>query len=37
MVEKSVHSIPVMEGDTLLGIIGKLDVIKGLAREKFTS
>ena len=33
MAEKGVHSIPVMEGDTLLGIIGKLDVIKGLARE----
>ena len=33
MAEKSVHSIPVVEGKTILGIIGKLDVIKGLARE----
>ncbi len=33
MAEKSVHSIPVVEGKTILGIVGKLDVIKGLARE----
>ena len=33
MTEKSVHSIPVVEGKTILGIVGKLDVIKGLARE----
>ena len=33
MAEKGVHSIPVVEGKTILGIVGKLDVIKGLARE----
>ncbi len=33
MAEKSVHSIPVVESKTILGIVGKLDVIKGLARE----
>ena len=32
MAEKSVHSIPVVEGGKILGIIGKLDVIKGLAQ-----
>ncbi len=32
MAEKSIHSLPVMEGGTILGIIGKLDVIKGLAQ-----
>ncbi len=33
MADKGVHSIPVVEGKTILGIIGKLDVIQGLARE----
>lgn len=32
MADKSVHSVPVVEGKTILGIIGKLDVIKGLAK-----
>ena len=32
MAEKSVHSIPVAEGKKILGIIGKLDIIKGLAQ-----
>ena len=32
MADKSVHSIPVVEGKKILGIIGKLDIIKGLAR-----
>ena len=32
MAEKGVHSIPVVEGDKILGIIGKLDIIKGLAQ-----
>ncbi len=32
MADKSVHSIPVMEGKKILGIIGKLDIIKGLAQ-----
>ncbi len=32
MAEKSVHSIPVVEGKKILGIIGKLDIIKGLAQ-----
>ena len=32
MAEKGVHSIPVVDGKTILGIIGKLDIIKGLAQ-----
>ena len=32
MAEKSVHSIPVVDGKTTVGIIGKLDIIKGLAQ-----
>ena len=32
MAEKSIHTIPVVEGGKILGIIGKLDVIKGLAQ-----
>jgi len=31
MAEKSIHSIPVVDGKKILGIIGKLDIIKGLA------
>lgn len=31
MATKGVHSIPVVEGKKILGIVGKLDVIKGLA------
>lgn len=30
MAEKSIHSIPVVKNNTIVGIIGKLDVIKGL-------
>lgn len=33
MAEKSVHSIPVVDGKNVLGIIGKLDIIKGLAQS----
>jgi len=33
MAEKSVHSIPVVDGKKILGIIGKLDIIKGLAQR----
>ena len=32
MAEKSVHSIPVVDGKNTVGIIGKLDIIKGLAQ-----
>lgn len=32
MAEKSVHSIPVVDGKKIVGIIGKLDIIKGLAK-----
>lgn len=32
MAEKGVHSVPVVEGKNILGIIGKLDIIKGLAQ-----
>ncbi len=33
MAEKSVHSIPVVDGKKIQGIIGKLDIIKGLAQS----
>ncbi|MEE8260054.1 MAG: CBS domain-containing protein [Nitrospinaceae bacterium] len=33
MAEKSVHSIPVVDDKKILGIIGKLDIIKGLAQS----
>ncbi|NIQ02109.1 MAG: CBS domain-containing protein [Nitrospinaceae bacterium] len=33
MAEKGVHSIPVVEGRKILGILGKLDVIKALSRS----
>ena len=33
MAEKGVHSIPVVDGKKILGIIGKLDIIKGLAQR----
>lgn len=33
MANKGVHSLPVVEGKTILGIVGKLDVIRGLAGE----
>ena len=32
MAEKSVHSVPVVDGKNILGIVGKLDIIKGLAQ-----
>ncbi len=32
MAEKSIHSIPVVDGKKILGIVGKLDIIKGLAQ-----
>ena len=32
MAEKGVHSVPVVDGKNILGIIGKLDIIKGLAQ-----
>lgn len=32
MADKSVHSIPVVDGKKILGIVGKLDIIKGLAQ-----
>ncbi len=30
MSEKNVHTLPVMQGDTLVGVIGKKDIIKTL-------
>jgi len=32
MSEKRMHLIPVVEGEKILGIIGKMDLIKGLAK-----
>jgi CBS domain-containing protein len=31
MSEKNVHLIPVVEGKSIKGIIGKIDIIKGLS------
>ena len=31
MAEKDVHTLPVLDGDTLVGVIGKLDLIRGMA------
>lgn len=32
MATKGVHTLPVLEGGKLVGIVGKLDLIRGLAR-----
>ena len=31
MAEKDVHTLPVMDGEKLVGVIGKLDLIRGMA------
>ncbi|MBW2521591.1 MAG: CBS domain-containing protein [Deltaproteobacteria bacterium] len=31
MAEKKVHTLPVMEGDRLIGVIGKSDIIRSMA------
>ncbi len=31
MANKDIHTLPVVEGDTLVGVIGKLDIIKGMS------
>jgi len=31
MAEKDVHTLPVLDGDKLVGIIGKRDVIRAMA------
>lgn len=33
MAEKNIHTLPVLENGKLVGIIGKIDLIKGLAQE----
>jgi CBS-domain-containing membrane protein len=33
MAKKKVHTIPVMEGGKLIGVIGKIDLIRAQARE----
>ena len=33
MAEKSVHTLPVVENGKLVGVIGKLDLIRGLAQD----
>ncbi len=33
MAEKHVHTLPVMDNGKLIGIIGKLDLIKGLSQQ----
>lgn len=33
MERKKVHTLPVLEGERLVGVIGKIDLIRALARE----
>jgi CBS domain-containing protein len=33
MARKNIHTLPVLEGDKLIGIIGKIDVIRALSQE----
>jgi CBS domain-containing protein len=33
MERKKVHTLPVVEGDKLVGVIGKIDLIRALARQ----
>jgi CBS-domain-containing membrane protein len=32
MAEKKIHTLPVMDGDELVGVIGKSDIIRTIAR-----
>ncbi len=32
MANKNIHTLPVVDSDTLVGVIGKIDLIKGMAR-----
>jgi CBS domain-containing protein len=34
MAEKNVHTLPVLEGDQLVGVIGKSDIIRTIAQGK---
>jgi len=33
MAEKDIHTIPVIEKGKLIGIIGKIDIIKAMAQK----
>ena len=33
MSEKNVHTLPVMDGDSIVGVIGKSDIIRSLAQR----
>jgi CBS-domain-containing membrane protein len=33
MARRNVHTLPVLEGDKIIGIIGKIDIIRALAQE----
>ena len=33
MAEKKAHTLPVMKGDTLVGVIGKSDIIRSMANQ----
>jgi len=33
MARRQVHTLPVVEGDELIGVIGKIDIIRALAQE----
>ena len=34
MANENIHTLPVVDNDTLVGVIGKIDLIKGLAQEQ---
>ena len=33
MADKSIHTLPVVDNDSMVGVIGKIDLIRGMARE----
>jgi CBS domain-containing protein len=33
MAKQKVHTLPVLEGGKLVGIIGKMDLVRAMARE----
>ena len=33
MAKQKVHTIPVLKGDKIVGIIGKMDLVRAMARE----
>lgn len=33
MADKNIHTLPVVDNDLMVGVIGKIDLIRGMARE----